>query len=180
MLTLKEEFRRMVTTRSKENRKSFRILYELKHYGNCLSILRQELDSAVRVLYLLNKRQPERDHLIGLTLNNQKWFILGPDGKKQLIVDKTILDFADSLEGWERSVHEFGYSFIHVSNNYNYLLKDPVAGLKGVEKERIGNHIRAYHRPDLPADYTLSDIIPILPAILDKLSGNLESYISRL
>ena len=45
----------IIQKRSEENDKSIKLLYKQKLYGNCISILRQELDSMVRVLFLDRK-----------------------------------------------------------------------------------------------------------------------------
>lgn len=68
-----KQFCEIVKKRSEENSKSIKLLYEQKLYGNCISILRQELDSMVRVLFLLSQEQETRQLLIQQTLDNEKW-----------------------------------------------------------------------------------------------------------
>ena len=55
-----DKFCNIVKNRSEENAKTIKLLYENKLYGNCVSILRQELDSMVRVLFLLTCEQVKR------------------------------------------------------------------------------------------------------------------------
>ncbi len=59
-----KQFCEIVKKRSEENSKSIKLLYEQKLYGNCISILRQELDSMIRVLFLLSKERKTRQILI--------------------------------------------------------------------------------------------------------------------
>ena len=49
-----DRFCKILRNRSEENRKSFDVLFRNRLFCNCFSILRQELDSMVRVIYLLN------------------------------------------------------------------------------------------------------------------------------
>ena len=68
-----KQFCMIIQKRSEENDKSIKLLYKQKLYGNCISILRQELDSMVRVLFLLSQEQEIRQCLIQQTLNNEKF-----------------------------------------------------------------------------------------------------------
>jgi len=49
-----EMFCRQIRQRSEENKKAFSILFHNDIIGNSVSILRQELDSMIRVIYLLS------------------------------------------------------------------------------------------------------------------------------
>ncbi|MDP3186793.1 MAG: hypothetical protein Q8M58_16170, partial [Anaerolineales bacterium] len=49
-----EIFCRQIRQRSEENRKAFAVLFHNDIIGNSVSILRQELDSMIRVIYLLS------------------------------------------------------------------------------------------------------------------------------
>lgn len=181
MISPKEdEYNNLITHRLDENWKSFNILLEMKHYGNCISIMCQELDQVIRVLFLLKSKRHERDQFINLSINSQKWFLLGKDNKKEYITDDIFLKFAETLGGWERSIYEFGTSFKSLSNNYNYLLKDPIISLNETERKRLYDYIKEYHVSDFPSDFSLKDIIPVLPLIFEKLSLSLRSYITQL
>lgn len=54
-----DKFCNIVKKRSEENAKTIKLLYENQLYGNCVGILRQELDSMVRVLFLLTCEQSQ-------------------------------------------------------------------------------------------------------------------------
>lgn len=80
-----ETFCNIIRTRSIENQKSFHVLYSNKLWGNCFSILRQELDSLVRVMYLLDITDLSlRDNYMSQTLDGEKWSYVNSNGKKLL------------------------------------------------------------------------------------------------
>jgi len=51
-------FFRQVTARSEEHKQSFDLLYHAGHYGVCIGIIRQEIDSMMRVAYLNDPDTP--------------------------------------------------------------------------------------------------------------------------
>lgn len=86
----------MIRNRSEENR---RAMQSFHHVHDVLSpafaIVRQELDSLVRVIYLLAlKTIPERHRLIGSTLCGEKWKVQTPKGKWMDVTDRTMIDLA--------------------------------------------------------------------------------------
>lgn len=180
MISEKEAYKRLISHTLKENWKSFTILFELKHYGNCISIMCQELDQVIRLLFLSKSRMHERDELIGQALNSQKWFLLGADRKKTYITEETLAEFATSLAGWERAIYEFGLAFKSLSNNYNYILKDPIKGLKEAERQKIHAYIVEFHDKAFPADFALGNLIPELQAIFERISENLKLAMEQL
>jgi hypothetical protein len=56
------------------------------------SILRQELDSMVRVIYLLQQNVVERVRLISLTLDGDKWQVETNNGKMRHVTDRDMVD----------------------------------------------------------------------------------------
>lgn len=180
MISEKEAYKRLISRTLEENWKSFTILFELKHYGNCISLVCQELDQVIRILFLSKSRAHEVDELISQALNSQKWFLLSPDRKKTYITEETLSEFATTLEGWEKGIYEFGLAFRSLSNNYNYILKDPIKGLKDAERQKIHAYIVEYHSKDFPADFALSDLIPEIRGIFERISENLRMDMERL
>ena len=180
MITEKDEYKRLLTNRLEENWKSFKILFDLKHYGNCISIMCQELDQVIVLLFLLKKKEYERNKLIGLSINSQKLYLAMPDNKKEYITEKYLKDFAGTLDGWEKSIYDFGTSFHSLSKNYNYLLKNPIQGMNEIEKKQIYKYITEYHNKGFPEEFSIEDLVPVLVAVFDKLSKSLVSYMDRL
>lgn len=67
-------FVQTIKNRSIENKKSITVLLDNQLFGNSFSIIRQELDSMIRVIYLLNVS--DLDQLLHfITLNNQDSFL---------------------------------------------------------------------------------------------------------
>ena len=176
MLKPQDEFRKLINKRLDENSKSFSILLELKHYGNCISILCQELDQYIRLLYLLKQPKNIRDQLINNSINNQKWYYLDGYNKKVSISEQDIEDFAKGLNGWEANIFEFRNVFYKITINFNYILRDPIKGLNDTEKDLIYKYIKEYHDSEFKNEYTINDLVPLLPKIFLKISDSIKGY----
>ncbi len=117
-----QKYCQIIRNRSEENEKSVELLYPSEHYGQVMSILRQELDSMVRCIYLLNFADLEiRELLITQTLEGERWRY----PNRKIITDKEMVAIANGLQGWTNSVYKFGCAFIHLSNFHNYKVTDP-------------------------------------------------------
>ena len=53
-MNLLERFLEQVEARTIENQKSFELLYENECFGVCIGIIRQEIDTLLRVSYLID------------------------------------------------------------------------------------------------------------------------------
>ena len=164
-----------------ENRKSITLLLSANLFGNSFSIIRQELDSMIRVIYLLHVIDlQEREQLIKQTLSGEKWQVNNVKGKRVIITDKDMVELANSLFGWTQSVYKFGCSFIHLSDFHNYLVSDPFQKLEYEERRNIVKHINNYHSASLSSDSKIEDFFPFVYAIFDKISSNLGCYLEHL
>ncbi|PXY02927.1 hypothetical protein DF185_02200 [Marinifilum breve] len=180
-MTVIEKFCRILRDRSEENKSSFSVLYKNKLYGNCFSVLRQELDSMVRVIYLINIPDiSQRELLVNKTLNGEKWTFINHNNKVQTITDRDMVNLASQLRGWTQNVYKFGCAFIHLSNFHSYLTEDPFSSLTDSEKEDIVNQLNNYHFAGLTKDSKMNDIIPYLPNVMDKITANFEYDICKL
>ena len=172
-----KKYCKIIRDRSEENEKSVELLYPKGHYGQVASILRQELDSMVRCIYLLNFNDLHvRELLVNQTLNGERWRY----PNRRLITDREMVDIADGLQGWTNSVYKFGCAFIHLSNFHDYKETDPFGSLNQHEKNNIKNHMNQYHGFDLHQEVTIESIIPYLKKVFDKVKGNLLYYVSDL
>lgn len=168
-------FCRLVRARSAEHRQAMRGLWSLP--GLMMSILRQELDSMVRVIFLLSEGDRKfRVALVEATLNGKRW---RRKGAKGYVTDREMVDLANKLNGWTESVYRFGCAFIHLSNMHDYRCRDPMASLGESEREAILKHLRHYHG-EPPGPLSVEGVAPILPMVFDKVSSNLEGYLVRL
>ena len=145
-------------------------------HSQVISILRQELDSLVRVVYLLSVRDhAKRARIMTSLVEAGQW----KDAGKR-ITDREMVDLADTLHGWTKSVYRFGCAYIHLSNMHDHSEHDPLSCLSEAEKADILRHMRAYHGGPHCDDCTMADLVPYLPAVFDKIAGNLECYVAAL
>jgi hypothetical protein len=172
-----EVFCRQVRDRSQENRKAISLLHGASLLGQTVGILRQELDSMVRVIYLLSVTdRNRRAQLITATANGEKW----KGEKSGRVTDREMVDLAQCLHGWTGSVYRFGCAFIHLSSFHDYKSRDPVLALDDHERTDLLHHMRYYHGGPQTDDFAFLDLGPYLPAVFEKIASNLERYVEKL
>jgi hypothetical protein len=166
-------FCRTIRARSEEHKKALYLVYDAGLFGQVIAILRQELDSFIRVLYLLSiPDRSSREELIRQTLEGKKW----TDERGNLIHDAQMVNHANKLGGWEKNAYRFGCSFIHLSNLHDYQERDPLSTISSDDKESILSYMRSYHGGPTELNPKLKDVIPYLPKVFDKIADNLEYY----
>lgn len=173
-----EVFCRQVRQRSAEHRRAIASLYCADAPSQLLSILRQELDSLVRVIYLL--AQSDRDYrqqLIAASVNGERWKRQTGKGP---VTDREMVSLAQSLHGWTESVYRFGCGFIHLSKLHDHKSRDGLLALDASEREDIIRHLRYYHGGPVGASSTFTDLVPFLPRVFAKIADNLECYVKTL
>jgi hypothetical protein len=173
-MTDTEQFCQILRERSAEHTSAGRLLFENKNYGQVISILRQELDSLVRAVFLLSHNLVKRQHFISQTLQNTKWT---QPNSRSYITDRQMVDQTDKLHGWTNSVYKLGCAFIHLSPMANYKNSNPFQQLTQIEISDIKQHLHNYHGFSLSDDLNMETISPYLLKVLDKVSSNLECYI---
>jgi hypothetical protein len=145
--------------------------------GVMVSVLRQELDSMVRAVYLLTQSPERREQLIDASVRGEKW---SKEGSSAKVTDKEMVDLAQALKGWTQSVYKFGCAFIHLSGLHDYNDRDPLAQLPAEERQDILKHCRNYHGGPHPGAERFTDLVPYLPDVLMKIAGNVECYLVAL
>lgn len=145
--------------------------------GQMISVLRQELDSMVRVIYLLTQDRARQELLIEASVRGDKWM---QQASRAKVTDREMVDLADGLQGWTRSVYRFGCAFIHLSNLHDYNDRDPLLQLPEHERRDVLEHCRFYHGGPSSDAETFDDLVPYLPRVLEKISDNLEYYLEHL
>jgi hypothetical protein len=172
-----EIFVRQVRSRSIEHQKAVEVLSAVQLSGQIVAILRQELDSMVRVIYLLSLPIERRLYLISSSVNGEKWRRENSSGA---ITDREMVDLAQKLNGWTRSVYKFGCAFIHLSSLHDYENRDPIGLLPESERNDLIEHCRYYHGGPMTDSPTFRDFVPFLPRVLTKISSNLDCYLDEL
>jgi len=143
-----------------------------------VSILRQEVDSLVRVVFLLTQKdRAYRKQLIEDAVAGRRW---RRPGSKQIVTDREMVDLADTLHGWTKSVYAFGCAFIHLSNFHDYRARDPLYQISDSEREAILGHLRNSHGGPHGSEPSFSDIVPLLPMVFTKIADNLECYVKSI
>jgi len=139
--------------------------------------LRQELDTLIRAMYLLRQDLPERERLVELTLNGERW---RQQNKRQFITDREMVGLANELEGWSEYVYKFGCAFIHLSDLHGSDNKPLADRLSDDEKKAIRYYVQHYHSVDFSNEITLDELLEVSDRIFDKIRSNLECYLDHL
>jgi len=175
-------FSRMIRNRSEENRRAMRSFF-IPHevLSPAFSILRQELDSMIRVIYLLSiKNIAERQRLIRSTLHGEKWKVRTAKGKHHYVTDREMVDIAQQLQGWAQSVYKFGCAFMHLSDFHNHHTQNPFERLSDAERQDILSHMRYYHGGPHNDNPSMKELATYLPRVFEKIADNLECYLKDL
>ncbi len=173
-----EAFCRQIRLRSSDNRRAFQLLELGDIPSQMVAVLRQELNSMIRVIFLLSQSDMAyRDELIQASVEGNQWIARG---KKRRITDKEMVELANELHGWTESVYRFGCAFIHLSGFHDYRERDPMDMISEEEKQAILKHMRHYHGGPGQANPTFKDVIPYLPMAFEKIASNLECYAKDL
>ena len=174
-----KKFCNIIRKRSKEHTKAMSRVHGLP--GMMVSILRQELDSMVRTIYLLSVDNiDERNRLIAQTLNGEVWTVTTPKGKKKKVTDREMVKLSNDLHGWTLSVYKFGCAFIHFSNFHDYNECNPFEALNQEEQADILKHLRNYHGGPQTDTPSFDQISMYCPNVLKKITGNLECYVKDI
>ena len=173
-----DTFCRQVRARSVEHSAAVRLLSAQRLISPLIATLRQELDSLIRVIFLLSIRDREyRAQLTDAAVHGKKWT---HRGTRRRITDRDMVNLASKLHGWTESVYGFGCAFVHLSNFHDHGSRDPFLALSKQEREVVLHHMRYYHGgPSGPAP-TFDDLVPFLPRVFEKIAGNLECYVKQL
>lgn len=89
-------FSRQIKSRSEEHRRAVTALVNANANGQIVSVLRQELDSLVRVIYLLSLPLDRRLDLISDSTEGIRW---RKEGSKTAITDREMVELSENLNG---------------------------------------------------------------------------------
>lgn len=171
-------FCRQVRKRSRDNRQALELLHHSSLTGNVVAVLRQELDSMVRCIFLLSIHDRRyRNLLIEDAVQGRPW--RSKDGKRK-VTDRDMVDLSTKLHGWAQNVYAFGCSFIHLSAFHDHTDRDPLVLLTPEDRKNVADYLKSYHGITVDSTTAFSDITPLLPAVFDKIAGTLECYVKDL
>lgn len=172
-----ELFCDIVCKRSEEHTKAFALMMQNDLYGQAMSILRQELDTLVRVMFLLSQNVDDREHLISQTLNGRKW---KHPNSNRLITDREMVELSNNLYGWTSYVYKLGCAFIHLSIMAYYKNLNPFSLLTFEDNLNIQFFLHQYHNFPLDAELNMETVIPYLDKVFDKVSSHVVYYADKL
>jgi hypothetical protein len=177
MSTIKN-FLNLLENRSNENRETISLLMSKMLIGNAISVLRQEIDTFIRVVYLAKLNDFRyREELMNRTLNGEKWV---EKGKKRRITDREMVEIANELKGYVQYAYKFGCSFIHLSDSHNYKDKNPFEKLSSDDQSDIVFYLNYYHGYPLNLKLSIESVGGLIPSIFDKISNNMWCYTKHL
>ncbi|WP_230280749.1 hypothetical protein [Croceicoccus sp. Ery15] len=168
---------RAIRDRSSEHGKAMQLLADAKLAGQMVAVLRQELDSMVRSIYLIAQPLERRNLLIDALVNGEKWT---REGSRAKVTDRELVDFARNLQGWAQNVYKFGCAFIHLSILHDYNNSDPLEHLTSNERSELFEYCRFYHSGPPAGFEQFTDLVPYFPKVLEKISANLDCYLEVL
>ncbi len=181
MSKLTLQFVELVKKRSEENKNSISLLYAEGLIGNCISILRQELDTFIRIIYLGRISSiPERERLMQLTLDGQKWTTLTANNKWRRITDSDMVLISNQVKGYISYVYKFGCAFIHLSDSHDYLNQDPFTKLSFSEILDVKTYLSQYHGFPRNQELTIHSFQRLIPEVFKKISSNMLYYTDDL
>ncbi len=170
-------FARQVRRRSQEHSQAVDLLAREGLVAPSVAILRQEVDSLIRVIFMLAQPPAYREALVRTSIKGERWRRLN---NRSVVTDREMVELSVELIGWTRSVYKFGCAFVHLSNLHDYDVTDPLAKLPEGEREDILQHMRYYHGGPQSDRPNLSDLVPFIPMVLKKISDNLDHYLEQL
>ncbi|MCB0628908.1 MAG: hypothetical protein R2824_24345 [Saprospiraceae bacterium] len=173
-----QKFLILLENRSNENKESISLLMQNGLLGNAISVLRQEIDSFIRVVYLAQMTDfSYREELMNRTLNGEKWT---EEGKRRRITDREMVDITSNLKGYVQYAYKFGCSFIHLSDSHNYQEKDPFDSLPIQEQRDIAFYLNYYHGFPMETKLSIESVKPLILSIFDKITNNMWCYTNHL
>jgi hypothetical protein len=179
-----ETFRRMTEARSREHHEAMRVALDKGWLAIAGSVLRMELDSMMRVIWLL--RHPDtRDQILASCVAG-KGFKDGKliyDNKMVADADREIAADAANENRWVQAVYDFGNTFVHLTNAHDYAVTDPLQAYE--HRDEVIKFLNNYHPgkvPGRPVDdrSTLRDVAAYAPHVLEKITSHLDTYVTRL
>lgn len=177
MSSIKQDYIDLIKNRSEENSKAINALFAQNLLGNCLSILRQELDSFIRILFLGRLTDiSERLRLMNQTLNGKKWTELTANNKWRQVTDRNMVDKSTEIKGYIHYVYKFGCAFVHLSDFHNYEITNPFDKLDFSEQFDIKLYLNQYHGFPKDKDLTVDNVAPLIPSVFKKISQNMAYY----
>ena len=141
-------------------------------YGIAIGLLRQEIDTFLRLVYLNAVGKRRARQLIEQFAAGERWTALG---SKKWITEREMVQVAVQRYFWVEIAYRFGCHLIHLSKLHDYKSVDPFSVIDVKEQRAIVQFLHDYHGyPD--ADIDFGRFSKLLPAVMNKISGKVAEY----
>lgn len=179
-MSMNADFVRLVEERSKENQAAFTLLMSNGLLGPALALVRQELDSMIRVIWLIDSCDDvERARLVADAMHGVHWQKTSAKGKLVRIADAEMSDAALRRHGWIKQVYRYGCHLIHLSDWHNYRHHDPTKNMSHQERNEIKEDLEHFHAEEID-ELTFSHVRMHAPYAMNKIGDNLACYLHEL
>jgi hypothetical protein len=150
-------------------------------FSVAVGLLRQELDSLIRVAYLSEQGASSQTAraLMADSVNGNQWTTATANGRYRRITDREMLDIAAHLGGWVEIIYLFGCKLIHLSDMHDYEVSDPFAKLSNQTRQEIITYLHDYHGYPYP-DIDQPKFEAYLPKVMQKLIENVTYYVAEI
>ncbi|MGH3191250.1 MAG: hypothetical protein ACRDPY_22370 [Streptosporangiaceae bacterium] len=180
MTTISENadtFCRMVEARSREHREAMQVALDKGWLAIAGSVLRMELDSMIRVIWLLH-HPDTREQILASCIAGEGF----SEGRTR-VSDHRMAKDATEVNGWVQAVYDFGNTFVHLTNAHDYAVLDPFQTYE--HRGEVIRFLNNYHRGKVPGvpvndSSTLRDLAAYAPYVLEKITSNLDLYVREL
>jgi hypothetical protein len=169
-----DQFLRAARFRSEQNRAALDLLLKAEIYGIAIGLLRQEIDTFVRLVYLESVDERTAASLLTQFVDGKRWSRGG-----RLIRDGEMIEIAKAPNEWVRIAYDFGCKLIHFSMLHECKSIDPFVRISSEDRQTIVGFLRSYHGYR-DADIDLRRFVRFLPKVMNKISGKIENCCCRL
>lgn len=163
------QFLRSVHARSGENVRSLPQLVAAQSYGVAIGLLRQEIDTFIRLVYL-----NAQDETTALKLVTQF-----AAGRRWRIKEWEMVDLATQNYFWVEIAYRFGCKLIHLSEFHDYDSVDPFTTIPKEDRDSIIRFLQGHHGYS-DEDIDLPQFLEFLPKVMTKISDKVEHYSSLM
>ena len=187
---LESQFFEAIKKRSDEHKKAFEFAVQEKLYGQMGAIIRQELDSLLRVDYFKRLSEQEKKDTLAKFLANEKRTFPSDANMLETNTIKYELPSKDCDEeielmlgamsmGWTRFIYSIGCSLIHLTQLHNSGEVEPQLAFTDEERREIVEGVNCWQKLAMKSsfrisqDFTFNDLVMAAPAAFHKLRSNL-------
>jgi hypothetical protein len=163
-------FVNLIKEKSSVNNASLVSAQEQKLYAQAIDILQQDIDSLLRVSYLLTiGDRSERSALMEAMLKGEEW----KTGKKN-ITGSDMAAVVLHFNKWIAEVFDFGNLFTKITDHHDYKSADPLANLTSIQKTTLRYYLSTYHQFPYDMAMNFSNVLSYLPKVSTKVITNLK------